>query len=335
MGRMRFIFWLIVASLLLAAAVPALRGGDRDADALAILAKAWALVDIRASGSGAFILKARARLVEGTKVTDGVFAMAWAAPDRFRRVIGFRDYSETDVARGENYYSKRNTEGVPLMVWKLGELMDSLSARKSVPGGAKVKRVENLSVGGKAATCVSIAWDAGDSRICVDAATAEVLSIEKALDGPDESRERLEFGDYQDFGGKRFPRHFAYSGWNKRAIEVTIEKLDSAREFAADEFTPPAASEISRLCNGAEEMTGQAMPMFGDTRPVGFSHLDVYIFVDISPMGYVRSAQIVSSSDAKADKEVLRWYLGTNFPVKTCDGRAIGYQSLFHYVASR
>jgi hypothetical protein len=333
MGRMRLIVWVICAAGVAAfPALPNLRAGDQTSDAEAILNKAWDLVDISAAGSGPFLLKAKVRLTEGGKSADGVFAMAWAAPDRFRRVVGFPDYKETDVARGENYYSKRTTDGVPLMIWKLGELMDSLGARERMPAGEKVKRAVTQTVGGKEATCVSVGPGKGDLRICVNAATSEVISIEKGLDGPPEREERLEYSDYQEIGAKKYPRHFVYSAWSKRSITVTIDTLAAVREFAADEFSPPAGSQISRICNGTEQMTGTAIvPMFGNSKPVGFYQQDFYIYFVINPLGAVRSAQIEYNSDSKTDTEILNMYVGGRFPVKTCDGRPIGYQTLYHH----
>jgi len=332
---MRFLPWVLSAVLLAAPALPAPRGDERSDEAEAILAKAWNLADITGAEGTPFVLKAKVRLAEGDKFSDGVYAMSWAAPDRFRRVIGFRDYTEMDVARGENYYSKRNTEGVPLMVWELGELMNSLATREKLPAGEKVKRIERESTGGKEATCILAGAGKGDSKICVDAATDEVLSIAFGLGGPAAFQERSEYSGYQDFGTKRFPRHFAFSGWNNRSIEVTIEKLVPVHAFAADEFSPPAGSEISKLCSGTTAITGDVTPMFGNTIPVGFSELDVDIYFEITPAGAVRMAQIVSSSDPKADKEVLNWFLGAHFPVKTCDGRPIGYQMMYQLTGRR
>jgi hypothetical protein len=335
LGQTRLIVWLVCATAEVFAlvALPNVRVSDRTADADAILNKAWDLVDIRAAGSGPFVLKAKVRLTERGNATDGVYAMAWAAPDRFRRVIGFPDYQETDVARGENYYWKRTTEGVPLMVWQLGELTDSLALRKKMLAGAKLKRIESQKIGAREETCVLIGPGKGESRICMDSATSEVLSIEDGLGFSAEFRERFEYSDYAPFDTKRFPRHFAFSAWNKRSVDVTIEKLQPARDFAADEFSPPAGSQVSRYCTGAEEITGEASPMFGNSIPADFSYTDVDIYFEISPLGAVRSAQIVYSSNPLRDKEILSWFLGAHFPVKTCDGRPMGYQTLYRFAA--
>jgi hypothetical protein len=121
--------WFVCAASLAAVVLPASRQLDTGNEADGLLAKAWDQIDIRAAGSGPFILKASVRLIDGEKSIDGVYAMSWAAPDRFRRVMGFHNYAQTDVARGENYYTKRSTDGVPLLVWRLGELMDSFAIR--------------------------------------------------------------------------------------------------------------------------------------------------------------------------------------------------------------
>ena len=331
--RMRWsgLLFCAVAWLCLLACSTGLRGGDRTAEAETILAKATDLLDLRGTDGAPFLLKAEVRLTEGAKSVDGVFAVSWAAPDRFRRVIGFPDYKETDVARGENYYSKRNTEGIPLMIWQLGGLMDSLELRKELPAGSKVRRVENESVAGKEATCIWTGPGKGDFKICVYAATYELASIDAGLDGPPQTQRRYEYGDYQEFGAKKYPRRLAFSGWDKRAIEVKVEKMIPVHEFAADEFAPPAGAVISKLCNGTEELKGHPEPLSGARIPVGFDDLDMDIYFEITPIGAVRSAQIVYSSDPKSNKEILSWFLGTSFPIKTCDGRPIGYQTLYHF----
>ncbi len=315
--------WLLAAA--------GMRAGDRAAEGEAILAQATNLLELRGSDAAPFLLKARVRLTESTKSVDGVFAMSWAAPGRYRRVIGFPDYKETDVARGDNYYSKRTTDGIPLMIWQLGKLMDSLELRKTEQAGWKIKRVENESVGGKAAACIWIGPGKGDSKICVDAATHEIVLMETGLDGAAQTQMRYEYGDFQEFGAKKYPRRLAASGWDKRAIEVMIEKMVPVHEFAADEFAPPAGSVISKLCIGTEELKGHPEPLSGARIPVGFDDLDMDIYFEISPIGAVRSAQIVYSSDPKSNKEILNWFLGTSFPVMTCDGRPIGYQTLYHF----
>jgi hypothetical protein len=327
--RVQLVASFAAAALLAAVARPASPVVDTGSEAEAILAKAWDQIDIRAAGSGPFIMKATVRLIDGEKSTRGVYAMSWAAPDRYRCVMGFRDYTQTDVVRGENYYSKRNTDGVPLLVWRLGELMDSFAVWGKTLPAVKVKRVEAQSVEGRAETCVLASEETGDSRICLNAETNEVMSIETALDEPAQFRQQFEYSDYQPFGTKKYPRRFAYSGRNKRSVEVTIDKLVPVHEFAADEFSPPAGSEIWRYCSGPEEMTGEFTSSLGNELPVSFNNLDADIYFEIGPTGFPRSGQVVYSSDPSKDKAMLAWFLGGHFPLKTCDGRPIAYQMMY------
>ena len=328
-GRMRFAAWLIRAALLAAVALPMARGDDRSGEWKAILARVWNQIDIRAPGSGPFILKATVRLIDGGKSTGGVYAMSWAAPDRSRRVMGFRDYVQTDVARSENYYSKRNTDGVPLLVWRLGGLMDSFAVRGKTLSAVKVKGVESQTVEGRNETCVLASAETGDSRICMNVEMNEVVSIETGLDELAQYRELFEFSDYQPFETKKYPRRFAYSGRNKQSIEVTIDKLVAVREFAADEFSPPAGSEIWRYCSGTEEMSGEFTSALGNELPVSFNNMDADIYFEIGPTGFPRSGQVVYSSDPSKDKAMLAWFFGGHFPLKTCDGRPIAYQMMY------
>jgi hypothetical protein len=189
--------------------------------------------------------------------------------------------------------------------------------------------MESQSVEGRNATCVSASELTEDSRICVDADTSEITSIEEGLDDSPAYWQKFEYSDYQPFETKKYPRRFTYSERKSRSIEVKIEKLIPVRGFAADEFSPPAGSEIWRYCSGTEEMTGEFTSSLGNELPMSFNDMDADIYFEIGPTGVPRSGQVVYSSDPARDKAMLAWLLGGHYPLKTCDGRPIAYAMIY------
>jgi hypothetical protein len=52
------------------------------------------------------------------------------------------------------------------------------------------------------------------------------------------------------------------------------------------------------------------------------------MYFRVSPAGGVQYAQVVDSSDPLNSKKILNWYVGTHFPVKSCSGTPIPYETI-------
>src|SRR5712692_10622002 len=83
------------------------------------LAKATELIAFEAPGSPPFRLRARVRAM-GLKGPDanGVYLLAWAAPERFREEISLASFHETNVAAGDKLWQARNLSYRPLRAWQ-------------------------------------------------------------------------------------------------------------------------------------------------------------------------------------------------------------------------
>jgi hypothetical protein len=148
-----------------------------------------------------------------------------------------------------------------------------------------------------------------------------------SLYGFESFREHYELSDYRPFEAKTFPRQLSFRGWKQRTIEVRIDKLMRADSFPADEFTPPQGAERSHFCEEPES-TGELMPSTGNAIPVGLRDVEVDMYFQVSPIGGVQFAEVVQSSAPLKNKEILNWFVGTHFPVKTCAGTAIAYETI-------
>jgi len=304
-------------------------------DATAMLSKAAGLVDLQAPDGTPFLLLANVTLREGNKSVEGVFAMTWAAPGHYRRVFHFPGFTATEVATEGAIYRQRSTEALPLMIWELNQLL-ALGSNYRLGPEWKVLRIQTEQSGQTELTCVLAKTGLADSKSCVNAATGEPFSIDAGPDAYHMERprerstvtERSEFTDYQPFEGRSFPRTLTFRGWDARAVEVRIQKLIQVKAFAADEFTPPKGATKTGFCE-SPETTGEVTPNAGtSTIPVKFSDMEVDMYFQVSPVGGVRYAQVVYSSDPLKNDEVLHWFIGTHFPIKSCAGTPIAYEML-------
>jgi hypothetical protein len=304
-------------------------------DAAPVLSRAAELVDLQSPGGTPFLLLANVTLREGSKSVQGAFAMAWAAPGRYRRVFRFPGFTATEVVTEGAIYHQRSTEAMPLMIWELDQLL-AFTSNYRLGSEWKVLGVQSEQSGGTELNCVRAQTGLADSKICVNATTGEPFSIDT---GPDAFRmermrehsgvnEHSEFADYKPFGGRTFPRNLTFRGWDARMIEVQVEKLIQVKEFATGEFTPPQGATKTGFCE-APETSGEVTPNAGPNRiPVNFTDMEVDMYFQVSSVGGVRYAQVVYSSNPLKNNEILHWFIGTHFPIKSCSGTPVAYEKL-------
>jgi hypothetical protein len=295
-----------------------------ETDAQSLLSRASEQVAIKTPASASFMLLAKVQLHDGDKSVDGVYAIAWA-PGRFRRVFRFPNFSETDVMVNGVIYRQRTTSALPLMIYELDNLIDSLTTVKP-DSKAKLMKIDKTS---SDLLCVSLERDVTKAKICVNSGTSLPVSIDKRLNafGLESLQEHYEFADYQGFGSKQFPRTLNFRGWNSRSIQVQIDKLVRVESFPADEFVPPAGATRMQFCE-TPETTGEVRPSTGNAIPIGLRDTEVAMYFQVSSLGGVKNAEVVSSTNPLKNKEILNWFVGTHFPVRSCAGQPIEYETI-------
>jgi hypothetical protein len=311
---------------------PRLVAADADENAAAILSRAAAAVDLQAPGSAPFLMMAKINLSETGKSVEGLYAIAWAAPGKFRRVFRIPNFTSTEVADEGAIYRQRSTDGLPLLIWEASELLAPHSQYRS-DSAWNIRRVHRERVGAVDLNCVIASGDITESKMCVDAATGAPYSVDHGLVNSNFTlgHEHFEFADYQPFEGRMFPRKLTFWGWGPYSIEVHVEKLLRPAQFPADEFTPPKEAVRLPYCDSPVTV-GEVRPSAKGTIPFGFRDVRVSMYFQVSPAGGVQYAQVVDSSDPVHSKEILNWFVGTHFPVKSCAGSAIPYETIITLV---
>ena len=297
-------------------------------DSRLVLSKAADLVDLQSRGSPPFLMLAKVILSEGKKSVEGTYAIAWATPEQFRRVFRFPNFTSIEVATEGVMYRQRSMEALPLLVWEASELLTPAASYK-LDSKWKIRELRRENAGALKLTCVIAQANVSETKLCANEETGEPSSIDRGTTarGLESMREHIEFADYQPFEGKTFPRKLVFRGWNSHIAEIQIQKLLHPQSFAADEFTPPKGASRTQYCE-SPETSGEVRPSARGTVPIGFKNIETAMYFQVSPQGGVQYAQVVYSSDPLENDEILHWFIGTHFPIKTCAGTPVGYETV-------
>jgi hypothetical protein len=327
-----FSLCLLAGAFLFPGTLRALAGDKPEEDAQTILSRAADLTDLRAPGAAPFLMLAKVTLGEGNKSVEGVYAIASAGAGQYRSVFRFPNFTSTEVATDGSVFHQRSTEALPLLVFEASELLAPASQYR-LSSEWKIHGVQPERAGNVELRCVMAHADWTDAKICVDAATGQPFSIDRGADVNQfqTTHEHIEFADYQPFEGRVFPHKLSFRGWDSRIVQIEIQKLFRPNSFAADEFSPPKDAFRTPYC-AKPQTTGEIHPFTGSAIPMGFRDVRLDIYFQVSPVGGIRYAQVVHSSDPLHNNEILNWFIGTHFPIRSCAGTPISYEMLFTLV---
>jgi hypothetical protein len=295
------------------------------------------IADIQSPGSTPFLMLARVHLQQDAKSVDGVYAVAWAAPDRFRRVMKFPNFEETEVVVGDKVYRKRSIQSIPFLVWQFDTMMqfvhrmrlDDPTGERFDDPSTKIRKIESRQSNGSSDVCITMALGrVGVGKLCADPLTHTPLTLETGYDARDMSPtlEHYEFSEYQPFEGKLFPRAYRFRSLYSQVVEVRVEKLIATKTFDADEFTPPIGSEPFPFCD-APVGEGEFRPNFGNVAfGPGFKDFAVAMYFKVNDKGGVQNAEVVHSDDPLKNRELLKSFVGTHFPIERCAGVPMPYE---------
>ncbi len=322
-----FFVWLTCAFVVFNAR-PAHASDEAKEDANVLLTKAAALVDLQAPDAAPYMMLAKVEIHEGGKSVEGVYAVASAGPGKSRRVFRIPNFTSTEVITDGSTYIERSTEALPLPIWEANQLL--VPADLYRPDSKWIlQRVEHDHAGTLQLTCTIFRADLSDARLCVNVATGEPYSVDRHSDATHFSavHERFEFADYQPFEGRTFPRKLTFHGWNSQVVEVQVQKLFRADSFPADEFVSPQKAVRFPYC-ASPETKGELRPSTHGSIPFGFRDIRIDIYFQVSAEGGIRYAQVVYSSDPLHSNEILGWFVGTHFPIRSCAGTPIPYETV-------
>jgi TonB family protein len=230
-------------------------------------------------------------------------------------------FQQIDVRNGEKLYTSRNAPFTPVRVRQLLNLMHIAEN----PDLLEAKKQKQRAERGLAITCVQVQKEGkrGEAHeLCVNPASREILSDEWK-ERPDGSG-RVEYSDYLEFHGHRYPRKIELFENGIRAITAQVASLANA---PLDEalLVPPKGAIERRQCAGMKHAVPVRTPdpiypkSASQNRLMGDTMVSMTVFAD----GSVGEIQLIGSSTHSMDDATLQTLKGWKFKPAMCGAEPV------------
>lgn len=299
-------------------------------DVARILENARNIVSFSAIGPVHIEAEVKAILANGKKET-GTYTLDWAAPDRFREEIHFKNGSAIKVASGDTLYIKRYENYMVLVLcteemMNPADLVSSFTRDEARQASAAASASSNAVPADPPVQEVNandhdrmLFAGSREGAIWVDQKhgwPASVL-LHKTAD-----QESIDYVRYQPEGSGfiAFQRQYFVSG--RAIMEVDIKRVTRAPNFLPRTFDPPTDSEKFAWCS--DEIPARPVPFKGPL-PVSSDDfaspglLDAFVRADGTPS----RLKILETAGPQENAAIQKLADLIRFTPATCGGKAL------------
>ena len=233
---------------------------------------------------------------------QGHLSLKWKSKNQWWRSVELGDYKQTEVRNGGWLYTTRNSTSSPVRVRQLIQLINFAQDAKDMVADKEHPMMEY----GFPVTCMRVKKkNSSDTphEVCLNG--SHEISSDTWWDVPD-SPTRLEFADYFDFAGHRFPRSLQMVENGSRAIKANVKSL-SATEFNDDLLTKPEGAIERRQCDNWKPPKAVKTPdppyppAAGRNGSIGDSIVSMTVLAD----GSATDFQLIGSASHAMDQSTL------------------------------
>jgi len=291
-------------------------------EATALVQKAIDMTKLKVEGVP-FHLVAKIHYEAYSRTSDGTYELLWSAPDRFREEFRLDTLGETDVVIGDKRYVLRTGPALQLGLWRVRNLLNSPLAVLAEPK-LQVSKVWS-SPGANARTCVSVGSALIEKQACFDTASSTVVSVNVA--SRNNSNIEMKLGDFVAVGPKRYPRH-QFSHMGAETLEVKVENVEQASQFADSVFLPPSDATVFQWCPDAVARGSYPTRV---SSPLNVESLAYYLLIGRDGL-VVKSIPLLVPSQ-RTEKQTTQWLQKAKFPIMVCHGQPIEYERIYEEFA--
>ena len=298
-------------------------------EAVDLLKKVEIQTRLTAPGRSPFRLVAKLRWTSGANSSDGTYEVLWAAPGRFREEFRLGSINETDVALDDKLYILRNNSVVTYPQWRVRMLTGLPDMVDVVSTQIQVSKIYRSAVAGENLVCFEFAEPSKGRTECLDSVSDLLVSVDHNARHGGNALGLVE-DRFISLGAVNYPGHML-STVEDESLEVHIEKLEPVTRFADDVFVPPDSASSRDWC-AKPEVAKQPDPssisrlLMGllSQKSKGFRGY----YVQVASNGRVeKMAALYSDGTAtEVDKEDVG---RENFPIHSCGGKPIEYETVF------
>jgi len=253
--------------------------------------------------------------------TQGHLTYRWEASDRWWLKVRMGDFQQIEMKNGDRLYTSRNASFTPA---RTKEVQSLLYIWRN-PDQLQVKKQKQRIERGMAITCLQVhnqTKGGAAHELCVNASSHEILSDEWKEE-PDGNR-RIEYSDYLEFRGHRYPRKIesfenGIKAITAQVVSLTTDPLDPAllvplkgaieRRQCADMKPPvPVKTPDPRYPQSAR-----------DNRITGDTTVSMTVYTD----GSVGDIYLIGSSTHSMDNATLETLKSWKFKPAMCGAEPV------------
>jgi len=311
--------WTLAAVILLSAVAFAGKK-ESENEGRQLLDHAAQVSDIRAAGAPGFQLKANFKVIHEGSTTEGTYTETWLSRGQWRQETTLGDLHRTVVANGQKVWT---VSGISQSMTGVNELGFPLGRVRSASEFWKADKVEDREIRSSPARCLETKADAQGSRSALCFAKDKGVLLVKAF--PTEVRGKIvestcEYREYEEFGGKIFPRQIFCFEAQKPVFEENVVELATAPGPDPAMFLPPTGATESLHCQGVitpPKPTDTPDPEL-PRRETPKNPVDIELLVQED--GKPGDLKVVRSVDEAFDPAALKAVRKWRFQPATCDG---------------
>jgi TonB family protein len=285
-----------------------------------LLDRAVKLSEIRAAGAPPFRLTAKFKIMNEDSNAEGTYTETWLSPGQWRRETALGDLHRTVVANGPTRWTLGSVSPSMPGISDLGFPMDTLGPASEF---WKADKIEDRQIRSSGARCIETKADSQGSRSALCFAKDKGILLAKAW--PAQVRDKIvestcEYRDYQEFGGKVFPRQILCFDALRPVFEETTVELSPEPSPDPALFAPLLGGKESANCQGAVRPPTPAYSPDPDLprRETPKHPVDIELLVQAD--GKVSDLKVVRSIDEAFDQAALKAVRKWRFKPATCDG---------------
>jgi len=237
-----------LVAIIVAASPVALWSSDQ-ATAKNLLEAASKQAAIWDSSDRPFLIDVDFTVVQSTAPVQGHLRVRYQAKDLWWRRASIAKFEEVKFQKGEQTYELRNADATPKLLWELLKLLHAGVGYEKLLAEGDKQRFEN----GYSIDCVK-AHDPNFTKahieICIDTSTHDIVSETRKVAGYSRDFvERLQFADFAEFQGHRFPRRLDSTKDGHPQISATVTDLKESSIDPKLFEPPPGALERTECAN--------------------------------------------------------------------------------------
>ena len=295
---------------------------NRQKEVSTLIEHAAQLSDIRGSNAPAFHLKAALTFYEGKGASEGTYTEFWSSGAQWRRETVVGSYHRIQVASGSKRWLLDNNKEIP---FEAGTPETMLTAWKPPWDRWKNAKIAETSLHGLALRCVKAdAYPPRKAALCFDKVTGLLIaSVEPFQLQQRVADQRCEYGDYQTFGEKTFPRIVRCFDDGKLKLEMRVVELHMTNSLSAELFAPLDGAKETFNCQGIMKpprpvSTPDPVP----PRRENPEH-PVELLVTVGKDGTPQDIKVVRSIDEAFDSAAMTTVRRWRFEPGRCDSEPV------------